>query len=677
MVSKVPCLLVAIAFCLLANVYANSLTCLTFLENMYHNPQKYIANFIASGKGYNDFGDPHLCSFMKDTRYVLANFKLFHNLYLTAFIGFCGPSHCGPEDYAAYVGPVKALITRQTNISMDILDVEFFDPIIENAKLKDFDISTWMMVIITLLLIAMGCFGSYLDRADEKQKLRDSGPRNIELSNQNQPIDLNQPQSHTQERQAGADPLLEAQPKREPRWKSVVKCFSFYSNLPKILSLDSKPGRTNIFSGIRVLSLTYIILGHTCYYQTRGPITNPYEYLYWAFLPQITLILTGPNFVDNFLFIGGFLSIYGRQEEAKTYGRVRVLGSYIHRTLRIMPLYMFILFYFWKVQAIFSDGVAGFYYKKIMDYECNDTWWTNALFLNNELPRDNIASCMGYTWYLAIDMQMFLVTPFLFNFYLKKRSAGWIITALLTLFSLVYCFVITYIYNVSPVAAEQFVNPSIYYKYYYIQPFARFASYGFGVMLAFFLMEYEEDHPTAITRLIVNSYKKKWFRTLCWIIAFLIFASVTLLISPINITLGDMSQSLKSGYFLYSRFGWPFLLCLITLPCFLGHAETLTKFLSARIWTPLARLSFAGYLVHPSIMFWYNWNLNQAHMGQMLRAIEEFFGFWVMTMILSCSASLLAESPGMNLEKLLLRRKTGGAPPKKEPLMETHVPKAI
>ena len=46
----------------------------------------------------------------------------------------------------------------------------------------------------------------------------------------------------------------------------VVKCFSLYTNVPKILHAKAGPGAVTCVHGIRFISLTWVVLGHTYNY---------------------------------------------------------------------------------------------------------------------------------------------------------------------------------------------------------------------------------------------------------------------------------------------------------------------------------------------------------------------------------------------------------------------------
>ena len=46
-------------------------------------------------------------------------------------------------------------------------------------------------------------------------------------------------------------------------------------------------------------------------------------------------------------------------------------------------------------------------FEDAVDVKCAETWWMNLLYINNYLSMNNI--CMIWSWYLAVDMQLFIV----------------------------------------------------------------------------------------------------------------------------------------------------------------------------------------------------------------------------------------------------------------------------
>nr|CAI5833622.1 unnamed protein product [Callosobruchus analis] len=82
-----------------------------------------------------------------------------------------------------------------------------------------------------------------------------------------------------------------------------------------------------------------------------------------------------------------------------------------------------------------------------IDY-CKENWWSTLLYVQNFVHPNNM--CIGQSWYLAVDTQLFVLAPFLL--YLVGKKPNWAI-ALLTLLVLVSCgstFGISWLEEVGP-----------------------------------------------------------------------------------------------------------------------------------------------------------------------------------------------------------------------------------
>jgi peptidoglycan/LPS O-acetylase OafA/YrhL len=67
----------------------------------------------------------------------------------------------------------------------------------------------------------------------------------------------------------------------------------------------------------------------------------------------------------------------------------------------------------------------------LVDFRYRENWWTNILYINIYVNPE--AQCIGHTWYLASDMQMFLFSPFVFlPMYHLRGDNNWGLKAGLT-----------------------------------------------------------------------------------------------------------------------------------------------------------------------------------------------------------------------------------------------------
>ena len=53
---------------------------------------------------------------------------------------------------------------------------------------------------------------------------------------------------------------------------------------------------------------------------------------------------------------------------------------------------------------------------------CRVYWWTNLLNVNNFIPEDFHATCMSWTWYLANDIQFYIVALIIMFVYVEAQS---------------------------------------------------------------------------------------------------------------------------------------------------------------------------------------------------------------------------------------------------------------
>ena len=108
-----------------------------------------------------------------------------------------------------------------------------------------------------------------------------------------------------------------------------------------------------------------MILGHTFYYQLKGPFQNimwPVE-LFDQF--SFSLVLSAPYSVDIFFWLSGFLGGYIMlQTMRKKGGRMEPYYMIVlHRFLRLWPMYIGTLLLYWAVMPLFLSGPISFMYQ--------------------------------------------------------------------------------------------------------------------------------------------------------------------------------------------------------------------------------------------------------------------------------------------------------------------------
>ena len=68
---------------------------------------------------------------------------------------------------------------------------------------------------------------------------------------------------------------------------------------------------------------------------------------------------------------------------------------YVNRYIRIAPLCMFCIFFFMTLTRYIGSGPRWYHPEDFMP-ECDDYWYTYAIFLNNFIPDNKGNFCASY-----------------------------------------------------------------------------------------------------------------------------------------------------------------------------------------------------------------------------------------------------------------------------------------
>jgi len=344
--------------------------------------------------------------------------------------------------------------------------------------------------------------------------------------------------------------------------------------------------------------------------------------------------------VDAFFFLSGLLGAHATVETLSKKGNSGAkfwFMYFFHRIWRLVPTYMFVLFFWYKMSGTMGYGPL-FYFESSRDPDpnCGPYWWTNLLFINNLVPyADNFVNeCMIWSWYIAVDMQLFIIgAPVLALWVSRKRIAIATIIALIV-GGTISVLVVTYRMNLSYFGTGYQVWDALYTK-----PWTRFATYFIGVATGIF---FTLDTPKP---------KGVWWRPVSYVIG------AVLILAPIFGTYSyfqkndTWSTTENALYLAFTRPSFTLGLTLLSFCMYNGHATVLRNFLSADIWGPLSRLTFSAYLIHPVIMYIVFINTENVQQWTPLSVSIYYTAFVVFSYFAAMCVWLLVEKPFMNLEK--------------------------
>ncbi|KAI8045768.1 hypothetical protein M5D96_001956, partial [Drosophila gunungcola] len=208
---------------------------------------------------------------------------------------------------------------------------------------------------------------------------------------------------------------------------AVVRAFSARANSRTLFRIEPSKSNPNVIEclhGIRCMSLIWVIFSHEYIFSLKSPNLNKLELYSWAVEPFASFVLHGYFSVDSFFVLGGLLvSMIVLRSMEKSGGRLNPLMMYLHRIIRILPVLAVAIIVYMTMMTVVSGGPlfkSGYHGKEA----CENGWFWTLLFIQNYAV---LNICLDHTWYLAVDMQLYIIAPILLiSLYKwgKKAAAG-------------------------------------------------------------------------------------------------------------------------------------------------------------------------------------------------------------------------------------------------------------
>lgn len=329
---------------------------------------------------------------------------------------------------------------------------------------------------------------------------------------------------------------------------------------------------------------------------------------------------------------------------------------YFHRFYRIIPtlglfICLFLTFYVFlgtgPIWESVSDGVNG----------CKEYWWTVMLFINNFYPPATVFNCMNVLWYLANDMLFFMFVPIVVFLYVNKKLLGYISV----LWLILVCIIVTF--SIS----QHFKHPMTMIKdsnvrRIYHQPWTRFGAYFVGSLFGMMYFEWTKARNNPAYRNMIGTkfydiiYNHRIIRLFLYLISsaimlFLIFIPQT---ETHTMTKVVWPQIASSFFNAFHRIVFVTALALFLSGAMVGRSPFVRFVLGGSAWAPWAKITFIAYLVHPLVIAWYYFQINQGMFVTKRMAFYWWFASFMLSYLLSIPVALLIESPFLQIEKLVL-----------------------
>ncbi|EFX85286.1 hypothetical protein DAPPUDRAFT_314000 [Daphnia pulex] len=447
--------------------------------------------------------------------------------------------------------------------------------------------------------------------------------------------------------------------KQDGKLLSALHCFSILNNGRKILSMKVTASSDNFgcIHGIRFFSTCWVVLGHT-FSIAAGKIMNTKMITEDFRSLGMQTIGNATVSVDTFFLMSGLLvSFLLLRELDRNKGKFNVGLYYLHRYLRLTIVYAFILGFI--ATLIVYVGIGPYWYDvNKFSNACRNAWWRQFLYINNLFPLDPEYGCMGQTWYLAVDMQLFFVSP-LFIYPLwrwRKWGLAWLAAVGLTCQAVVF-----YVYardDLHPTVWTTRLDGSAttvdYFDHYYVKPWTRAPPYLVGILAGWYLHVTKQSQNRLAKPLVVLGW------TLSSAVGLAIVYGLTPYVDPSKVP--EISTLLKMTYGPLHRTAWAFVIAWIIFACSRGYGGFVNRLLSWKGFLPLGRMTYCVYLIHYDFLVVYYSAMRKRFYYTLFEQFTVCFGLLVVTFGLAFLVSVTLEASFLNLEKLVFSSKSKSQP---------------
>ena len=447
-------------------------------------------------------------------------------------------------------------------------------------------------------------------------------------------------------------------------------CFSLLKNTRAILSTHVTEGSITSINGIRVISLAWVILGHFYVFGEFSAkpdnIINMVKLIHrFSFLPVNNAYVS----VDTFFLLSGLLVSYLtlKRIDKKGMGLMDIMMFYVHRYIRLTPSLLLVILFYTNIFPIIVKQPMGFTISEInvIPEKCIDYWWPTLLYINNFYPDHVEDGCIGWTWYLANDMQFYIISPgilLLMVLVEKKLCKGnksilynFLMIMLMCGTSILITAIITAVYNIPTLLTSALFLPDnprksqsgIVMDRIYDKPYCRITPYLVGILLGY-LFSRKLQIPGQCRKLVI---------VIGWVGAVVIGCLVVYGPWDVYKDHGTFFNDAENIiYSAFHRFAWSCGVGWVIYACHNKAGGLVNTFLSWKVWIPLSRLTYGCYLLHIIVILFFTFSKETSTHYQDNTAVFDFLSNIVVSYACSFILAVCVEYPIFNLEKIIFKR---------------------
>uniref|UniRef100_A0A6P7GWX3 Nose resistant to fluoxetine protein 6-like n=1 Tax=Diabrotica virgifera virgifera TaxID=50390 RepID=A0A6P7GWX3_DIAVI len=374
---------------------------------------------------------------------------------------------------------------------------------------------------------------------------------------------------------------------------SIFVSFSLYTNGKKVFERPQRRSNLSCLDGIKVLSMLWIVLLHTHTTYLAGPLFNSDEVLD-HYNKLLTMLFARADLAcDAFLLVGGLLVtyIFFSKKDDKRLTPAKISKHYLHRYLRLTPALAGIVLVSATLLRYFGSGPR--WPITVISFEgfCKRYWWTTLLYIQNWVNVETM--CVGHSWYVNVDMQLFLLSPLIFWLLTNYPKTGIFVIVTGIFSSIGLSFYRAYTMELQAMISEVKMEPKPEYMHkYYLRTETRASPWLMGTILGYIL--------TRKQLTLIHLSKK--ISLPAWLFSFslmmvCIFGGHSTLRGP------EYRRLENSFYIALIRPSFCLAVGWIIWACATNHGRYINTFLSLPFFQFMNKFSYSIYLIHVQAIF--------------------------------------------------------------------------
>mmetsp|Transcript_26326 Transcript_26326/g.47209 ORF Transcript_26326/g.47209 Transcript_26326/m.47209 type:complete len:636 (-) Transcript_26326:32-1939(-) len=534
-----------------------------------------LIRFWYTGKDINDLGHYQSCVDRDDSEYFILKVK---DSDYPAVLGVCAPKGCTADEVSTFFNkPERSGVT----LSAVENTIEAIAP-----GVFDLEVGGWLTIIMILVLSALVLCGSFISFRSTKAK--DESAMQLQEFTTTEAI----------EAPLNTD-IMTQHERDQPLSHKLLSSFSVVSSYQQ-LGKNNGPKSIHPLNGVKVFAFGWMLLGQLYVMRLHGITFDLEDIEDFAAGPATAIGYGATTAINTIFWLTGFLAGYGMLNMLEQKGRIDWKMAILTRVFRLLPVMAFCMAF--NIFILPTIGFGPQWNDVTTDFTdtCSTYWWTNLIVLNNFVPNLEGNLCYFSTWAVAVNLQLFILAPFLVLLYIHKAKIFTIVAALTSLTALALTATVAGVWevDVNYMDSDRLFDLALLNKpYFHYLPFLT----GLYLSVIFYMYKQGETNSDPVARILLRTYTKNSKASVISFVAGLLELN-TNIFTQLFFYSGSPARGANVFYLTHAQFSDSLSLTLILLPILLSGLPKIARVLSFEIWGPLARLSFCAYMMHEGVM---------------------------------------------------------------------------